>query len=246
MLVEKAISLVDEARKKSITLRILGAIAIKIHSPHHSYIQDKMGRTLSDIDLAGLSKQYGLILQLLESLGYKIDKRILFKQADRIVADHLESKVHVDVFFDKINMCHTIDLRNRLEVDYPTISVTDLLLEKLQIVKIAEKDLIDLTTLIAAHALGSDDNDKINIKYIADIVRDDWGFYYTIISNLSKLREYVKKLQIFQLDQKEEIVNKIDNLIDVIENTSKSMKWKLRAKIGPSMKWYREVEDLYR
>ena len=246
MLVEKAVSLVEEASKRGITLRILGAIAIRLHSPNYSYFQDKMGRILSDIDLIGFSKHYSQILKFLESLGYEIDKRILFKQANRIVADHLKDRVHVDIFCDKLEMCHTIDLRDRLNIDNPTIPVTDLFLEKLQIVKIAEKDLIDLAILIAEHPLGNDDEDKINIKFITNIVRKDWGYYYTTVINLGKLKEYVKTLHVLQPDQREEIIGKIDNLVDAIEKTPKSMKWKMRAKIGPAIKWYKEVEDLYR
>jgi len=37
----------------------------------------------------------------------------------------------VDVFFDKLLVAnHPIDFKGRLELDYPTITVTDMLLEK--------------------------------------------------------------------------------------------------------------------
>ena len=39
-------------------------------------------------------------------------------------------------------MCHDIPFKDRLEIDYPTIPLAELLLEKMQIVQINEKDLI--------------------------------------------------------------------------------------------------------
>ena len=38
----------------------------------------------------------------------------------------------------------------------------------------------------------------------------------------------------------------IDRLLDLIEKEPKSMKWKIRAKVGTKKIWYEEVEDIYR
>jgi len=245
-LVEKAYQIVDLAKKRGITLRLLGALAIRIHCQSFCFLHDRTGRVLTDIDLIGLSKQWGKIVELLKELGYKLDKRILFKQADRIVADSPDEGVHVDVFFDKLEMCHTIDLRKRLHLDYPTLTVSDLLLEKIQIVKITEKDLIDLTMLIREHPIGHDDNDKINSKYISKILSNDWGFYYTSINNLRKLQKYVEDSTFLSSEDKKDVISKISQLINAIEYEPKSLGWKMRAKLGTKVKWYREVEDLYR
>jgi hypothetical protein len=97
--------------------------------------------------------------------------------------------VVVDVFFDKLRMSHTIDFRKRLDVDAPTISVSDLLLEKMQIVKLTEKDAKDTVIVFTEHSVNEDDNENVDSRYIANLLADDWGFYYTVTTNLKRIRD---------------------------------------------------------
>jgi len=48
---------------------------------------------------------------------------------------------------------HLIDFRGRLDLDLPTTSLADFLLDKLQIISFSEKDLKDTLPLLGAHAL---------------------------------------------------------------------------------------------
>jgi len=59
----------------------------------------------------------------------------------------------VDVFSDKLEMRHTIDFRNRLHLDKPTI------------------------VLLRVHELGDNDNNVVNVKHIAKLMSQGWGFY---------------------------------------------------------------------
>ena len=68
-----------------------------------------------------------------------------------------------------------------------TISLADLFLEKVQIVKMGEKDAKDIAILLLEHELGDQDKGSINAEYISKLMADDWGFYYTTITNLRKL-----------------------------------------------------------
>jgi hypothetical protein len=61
-------------------------------------------------------------------LGYET-VRTARPEEYRIVFEDKEG-THVDVFLDKLSMCHTIDLRDRLTVDSPTIPLSDIVLEK--------------------------------------------------------------------------------------------------------------------
>ena len=54
-------------------------------------------------------------------------------------------------------MCHRIEFGDRLGKSRPTLPVADLLLSKLQIVKINRKDVLDALILLAEHPLGQDD-----------------------------------------------------------------------------------------
>ena len=54
----------------------------------------------------------------------------------------------IDVFMGRMDMCHDLDLRDRLELFSPTVTAADLALSKLQIVEFTEKDQQDTRTLL--------------------------------------------------------------------------------------------------
>ena len=81
----------------------------------------------------------------------------------------------VDVFFDRLDMNHIIDFKNRLELDFPTISLADLLLEKMQIVQINEKDIKDTIILLREHPVEDPDKETINANYVASLLAEDWA-----------------------------------------------------------------------
>jgi hypothetical protein len=143
-------------------------------------------------------------------------------------------------------MCHEVDFRGRLELHPKTITPTDLFLEKIQIVKISEKDIKDLIVLLHEADLTEDER-GVNVEYVANRMSWDWGFYYTTTMNLNKVREFLGRYSDkLGEDEVKTVSERIDRLLSAIEAKPKSTKWKLRAKIGPSVKWYNEVEDLIR
>ncbi|MBS7621195.1 hypothetical protein KEJ32_03670 [Candidatus Bathyarchaeota archaeon] len=188
-LLNEALKLVEEAKKKGLVLKIMGAIAIRIHCPSFCQILTKLGRSLSDIDFAAYSNQASDVLKFLKDFGYQEDVRHAFVRADRIMLTNSKTGIRVDVFFDKLDMCHRIDFKDRLDIDHPTVPLSEILLEKMQIVKIAEKDIKDALVLLREHEIGETDDEKINSAYIAKLLSDDWGFYHTVTTNLKRIRD---------------------------------------------------------
>jgi len=237
---EEAKKIVKLGEEEGVILRIMGAVAYKIHSPTYSYLFDQLDRQLSDLDFASLSVYSSQVISLFDKLGYSLksgrlmDRKKFVSRSDNRVAD---------VFFDRLEMCHCIEFKNRLLVDYPTISLADLVLEKLQIVKITEKDFKDMAILFLEHEVGENDEETINSKYIAELLSRDWGFYYTATLNLRKLKEKVKEYKDLWDADFSRLNTRIEKLIRTIEQKKKSLRWKIRAKIGTRMKWYTEVED---
>jgi hypothetical protein len=43
-----------------------------------------------------------------------------------------------------------------------------------------------------------------------------------------------------------DVVAKTDQLTERIENEPKTTGWKMRARVGPKKKWYRDVEEVIR
>ena len=245
----EARKLAEAAKNNKIELRLLGALAIRIHCPKYNYLHEDLKRTYTDLDFIAYRKQKDAVLKFLTSLGYSYDFRILAVYgANRIILTHKTTQLKVDIFIDKLEFCHTIDFakNRRLEVDFPTISVSDLLVEKMQIVNITEKDIIDTCILVLEHEVGNSDDNMFNMDYITGLLSQNWGFYYTVTMNLGKVKESLLKNQKISDSEKNTGANKIDTIVDAIEKAPKSSSWKLRARVGPSKKWYNEVEDVIR
>lgn len=123
-----------------------------------------------------------------------------------------------------------------IHVNYPTIPLADLLLEKLQIVKIADKNVKDVMILLRENDVG---NDKINVEYLSDVLSENWGFYYTVRLNLEKIKKHLYYLP----SEKDatDVELKINKIIDAIIKKPKSLRWRLCSIVGPLIKWYNEV-----
>ena len=240
-----ALAIIEAAKRKYIELRLMGATAIYYRCPKSRQLTDTMNRPLTDLDFMTLSKYVRHIPDLFSSLGFEGNERVntLYGLRRQIYTDPKNGR-HVDIFVDKLTFCHEVDLTRRLEIDPITLTLADLLLEKTQIAKIAEKDVKDIIILLREHELGESDNGAVNVRYIAKLLADDWGFYYTVTTNLKKTRDYADSLTMLNSEEKQLVKGKIDTLLDRIETEGKSFKWKTRAKAGTKMKWYTDAEDV--
>src|SRR2546428_12757080 len=85
-------------------------------------------------------------------------------------------------------MCHAIDLRDRLHEPEGVLTPADLLLTKMQIVKLNAKDLMDIVALLLDHPVGAGDGEGINAAYVARLLARGWGFYPTLQLNMDRIR----------------------------------------------------------
>lgn len=241
--VERALGLVEQGREHGLELRILGSLAYRLHCPANIDLFEKMKRDLTDIDLAARSDQRRDVRAWLDSLGFVVDQDLLVvTEGKRYAFSDPGSGMIIDIFFDELYFCHPIPLRERLKLDYPTITPTDLLLEKTQIVEINPKDVKDALVLLLEHPLDPSGDDAIDAGYIARMLAADWGFYYTVTTNLEKLRRHLADGELSP-DQARTVEERIDALKQAIEEEPKTGKWKLRARIGPRKRWYQEVAE---
>jgi hypothetical protein len=242
--VDRALDLVEQAKGQGIELRILGSLAYRLHCPANIDLFEAMKRDLTDIDFAARGDQRKLARQFFEDLGYSIDQDLLVTtEGKRYSFSDPATGAAVDVFFDELFFCHPIPLYERLKLDYPTITPTDLLLEKMQIVELNPKDIKDSTVLLLEHPLETGAEDAIDTTYVTKLLAADWGFYYTVTMNLEKLARHVEGDGSLRPDQSEVVRGRIRELVEAIEKQPKTSKWKLRARIGPRVKWYQEVAE---
>jgi hypothetical protein len=242
--VDRATELVESAREHEIPLRILGSLAYRLHCPQNLDLFDAMKRDLTDVDFAARSDGRKDLRAFLEGRGYVIDQDVLVAtEGARYCFADPNSSMLVDVFFDELFFCHQIPLKDRLELDYPTISLADLILEKMQIVEINAKDIKDTLVLLLEHPLGSGEREEIDAAYIAKLLAADWGFYYTVTTNLGKLGRLGAEHGKLSADQWTVVGSRIEELERMIEEEPKTRRWKIRARIGPRVKWYQEVAE---
>jgi len=245
---EEALRIIERARGEGIPIRIMGAIAIRLHAKKILGQGQPLKRNITDMDFVGYSNHKTKIETFITDLGYEQRKAMLTPGLllNRLIFfSKKDPSKHIDVFLDQLQMCHTINFRNRLEVDYPTIPLAELLLEKMQIVKISEKDIKDMLVLLVEHDIGKVDHETINAELIAETLSRDWGFYYTVTTNLSNLKKFTESYKISE-EEKSIITERIDKLVQRIESEPKSLRWKMRAKVGTRRKWYDEVEEVER
>ena len=244
--------LVEEATKRDIPLRLLGGVAIRIHCLEFLDFSKKLARLgegqqeYTDLDFMSYLKfQKNKMKQLFEEMGY--DKRpttMSSAATQRHIYFHPKGWFYVDVFFDKLLAAnHPLDFRGRLDLDSPTITPADLLLEKLQIVFPDEKDIKDLLLLLRAHEVSlEEEKNKINGKFIATKLASDWGFWYTATTNLAGLRQYVGGAESLTDEEKQNLNSKVSQLQEVIEKEPKSTGWKMHSVVGAKKQWYNPVE----
>lgn len=182
---------------------------------------------------------------MLSGLGYREDTGIYVEsEGSRLVFTHVDTALHLDVFLDKLEFSHTISWNGRLEVDDETIPLAELLLEKMQIVEINEKDIIDTTMLLLEHSLGDGDGEEVNIAHIARLTAKDWGLWRTVTMNLGKVGDIAGRYDELSERDKERLRRQVTEALDRIEAEPKSRRWRLRARVGDRIKWYRDVGEM--
>lgn len=243
--------IVDEANKRGVVLRAMGGVGIRLHCLGYGEFASRMDRIaegkqeFSDLDFMSYKKQRDQMKDFFTSMGYSKRRATLATAAsERQIYFHQKGWFFVDVFFDRLVVAnHQIDFRGRLELDSPTVPVTDLLLEKLQIVGFSEKDLKDTLLLLIAHdAKAGNESEAVNVDRVANLLSDDWGFWYTVTTNLKGIKTLLPTIPDLSEDERSNLLSKIDSLEARIDAEPKTTGWKLRSTIGSRKRWYHQVE----
>jgi hypothetical protein len=240
--------LVTLGEERGVTLRMLGHLAVRDHIQDHIELLDLLERVPThDIDFMGYSKEQTEAESMFIGLGYEPDPSVAFSQEyglQRLILHHRESKIMAEIFLDQLRMAHTLDFRGRLELDSPTISLVDLLLSKLQIQDISGKDIKDMIVLLAEHELGSAGREQIDVEHLLKLTRNEWGLYYTANKNLSMVKELAGEYEVIDASTRGIVDARVDELMKRMQDEPKTMRWKMRAKVGTRAKWYQDVDEV--
>ena len=237
--------IIKASEEAGLLMRVIGSLAFQMHCPRYGYLQAALGRAYTDIDFGAYGRQSKHIQELMTSLGYTENREVyIVSEGTRAIFDKPETGLHVDVFYEKLDFCHTIYWEGRLEVDSPTIPLTELLLEKMQIVKINEKDIIDTIMLLLEHPLSDVDTETINLQRAAMLCANDWGLWRTTTMNLDKVKNLAQGYDQLTPEQKTKVTTQVNDILAGLENEPKPLAWRLRARVGDRVKWYKDVDEV--
>ncbi len=238
--IREAQRIIDAGQARQVLLRLLGGLAIRQHCEIIGFCE----RDYSDIDLVGLRKQIPQIIKVMEALGYQEDPQTaITSDGHRMLFLKPGSTDHVDVFLDTFEMEHSIDLTDRLSIETYTISISDLLLTKLQIHRLNEKDVRDILTIIKDVPQGTTDEPGIlNVTYLSTLCAKDWGLYHDVTTNIDKVLQFLPNYSLSPAEI-QRIRQSLQHIKTVLEQAPKTRKWRLRKRIGTRKAWRREVED---
>jgi hypothetical protein len=237
--IAEAERIAEAAREGKVATKLVGGAAVNLHSP--SATRPPLKRKYGDLDFVAPSKQRGAVQKLFESLGYQGDLRFnTLNGHQRLLYLDPSNNRQIDIFIDRMRMCHVIELADRLGLPGPCLAPADLLLSKLQVFEVNRKDLVDAVALLLDHPVGDTDDDAINAPYLARLLSQDWGLHRTIQMNTGRVREAARELDV----EADVVDQRLDQLWQLIDAQPKSLKWKFRSRVGDRVSWYELPEEV--
>jgi hypothetical protein len=231
-LLEHAREILTRAEERGVPLRLAGSAAIACRCGETIEERRPDGRP-RDLDFVALRAHADSLGMVFGELGYENDRGLQVATEGR--RGLFTSPAHpspIDVFFDRLEFCHPLDLRGRLAIDPETLTLADLLLSKLQYVKPREEDLEAVRALLRRFPLGDGDGAAIDRRRLVEVLSASWGFYHTATLNLDRATTHGDAV----------VTGRVDELRTVLTAAPKGIWWTLRAWIGPRVQWYQDVE----
>jgi hypothetical protein len=241
---QRAVSVVQEANARGLPVKLLGGQAVRLLCPLYPH----RARTDQDMDFASVSSAKRGVMEFFGELGFLGDQRFNTLYGDKqMYFTTPDSKTTVDVIMDKLNMCHVLDFRDRIDRMPFTLDPTDLLLSKLQIFELNRKDVHDLLHLLSAFEVrGGDDPESIGLGRVGRIVGEDWGWWRTVTMNLDKLAQLGsgEHSDLVPEARTHDPIEQATRLREFCDRTPKTLKWKMRSKVGDRVQWYQLPEEV--
>jgi hypothetical protein len=240
-IVEEARRILREASDRGVPVRLVGGLAIRLHAEplHAAFV-----REYKDIDLVTVRSSGGDVARLLEALGYTgADEFNALNGHRRLLYGDERTGRRIDVFVGEFAMCHSIPVTERLDRDPATVPLAELLLTKLQIVELNERDATDAAALLHHHEVAAHDDDALNADRVAALCAADWGLWRTVTMNLERVGRHADRLDVAD-EEHARIRGRIEQLRARIDGEPKSRGWRLRDRVGDRKRWYALPEEV--
>ena len=258
-LMGEARAIIDHGNVRGVVLRLTGGLAVR----HYAIDLEFAEREYSDIDLIGLKRQVAEVGEVFRDLGYVENKHVAMAttngqllfftpEGGAAVAEgalpvftEVPPSDHIDVFLDAMRMDHQVDFRDRLEINTYAIDPADLFLSKLQIGNLNEKDVHDILTLIKDVYVDFQPHPGVlDLHHVAEVCAADWGLYIDVMNNIDTVVESIAGYDLSPRDAAR-VRRTLELAQDMMTEQAKTLRWRLRARIGKRVRWYAEVEEQY-
>jgi uncharacterized protein YjiS (DUF1127 family) len=235
--------LIDAARVQKIDMRVIGGLAVRVHSPVQ---RQAFTREYPDIDFVVHKKARRKLSPFFKGMGYIPDKQFnILNGTRRQIFIDTRSGRRIDVFVGDFEMCHKLPMKNRLKADPVTVPLAELLLSKTQIFELNRKDALDIISLLLNNELGRDDDGKINLHRIARLCLRYWGLYKTTSINLARVEDMLLNEDLgLSRAELQTVLRRIKRIQRTFRAINKNLFWKLRNELGTRIRWYAEVEEV--
>jgi hypothetical protein len=240
--VQEGLRLIAEARARNLAIFLLGGVAIRARTSHPLF-----ERRFNDIDLIATRSAGRDVTRLMAELEYVADHefnavngrtRLLFRDA--------HNGRDLDVLVGEFAMCHNLPILECADIDEPTVPLGDLLLTKLQVVELNYKDLVDIYNLLYGHQTSVEEPEghSIDLERVGRLCASDWGLWRTVASNLDRLvaSEHWESIGVHE---RATIAQRLTHLRTAIARAPKSLRWRLRSRVGDRVQWYEEPEEAH-
>jgi hypothetical protein len=236
---EQARDLVERSEAAGLPSRALGGAAVALRCP--AAASGPLRRELHDLDLITASRTAFDLGRLLEQVGYQPEARFNALHGHTRMLFTSSEGLHLDVLVGDFQMCHKLPLRGRLTLDPLTLTLADLLLTKLQIAELNQKDATDVAAILLDHDLGAIAG-GIDLPYLTGLLGNDWGWWRTVTANLDLLPSALPS----ELDDasRSRVLGQAEALRAAIDDQKKSLAWRMRARVGDRVPWRLDPEEV--
>lgn len=240
----EALALIAAATQEGITVRLLGGLAVRVLCPDYP---PRPAAGLQDIDLASVTPARKALQSFLLGQGHQPDKNFnaLYGHKQLFFVSGSSGR-SIDVLIDRLVMCHELDFRDRITRMPYTLDVVDVLLSKLQIVRLNKKDVHDIVYLLAAYPVAeAGDEGTISAETFRSLVADDWGWWRTVTMNLEKVQALLREQAsgLVPAAARYDPADQAALLSAAAHDVPKSRRWRLRSRVGDRVRWYQEPEE---
>lgn len=245
--------IVAAADQRGISLRLCGGAGVWLRcQPRHALLR-RLGRRINDLDFVASHGDQGAVRDMLaKEFGLEADAALdavpeIRRSIHRRKAAAETPAVSCDVNYGGLNYCHEIDLSRRLTIDPETITLSDLLLSKLQIRELSRRDVMDALALLLSYPCTKDHDAGLNVQRIAQLCGRDFGLWQTAMSNFQRLQDQLPELcRDLTADELNLARDRLVKLQNACRDEAKSWRWRFSqalAHLWPAIRWHQLVDE---